>query len=113
MNSVVIKIQPDFVEQFYKDLRPMIHYVPASLSNLTETMAYVLDSRNEHEMKGIVASANAWCRSAMTRWAFSNEATVAVEMYQHALDVFDVTWRKDWSNARLLDRIDDLVECNA
>jgi hypothetical protein len=35
---------------------PTEHYVPASLDNLTDVAAYVMDKDNEDEMKDIVAS---------------------------------------------------------
>ena len=40
----------------------MIHYVPASLENITEVVEYVLNNNNQHEMKEIVRSANVWCK---------------------------------------------------
>merc|ERR1712238_25791 len=51
-NSVAIKVDPDYIEHFYVDLKPMVHYVPASLENITEVTEYVLDRKNRLEMRG-------------------------------------------------------------
>ena len=67
MNSVVIKIQPDFIEQSYNDLIPMVHYVAATLDNLTSVVEYVLDQQNEEAMRIVVSNANAWCKRTMSR----------------------------------------------
>ena len=45
----------------------MEHYVPASLDNLTDVAAYVMDKDNEDEMKDIVAKANSRCMRKMNK----------------------------------------------
>ena len=53
----------DYIEYFYSnggDVQPMIHYIPASLANITEEVAYVMDKKNEGQMKAIVKLANSW-----------------------------------------------------
>ena len=45
----------------------MVHYVPASLGNITEVVSYAVDEENDDKMKRIVASANLWCERKMTR----------------------------------------------
>ena len=112
MNSVVIKIQPNFIEQFYKDLRPMVHYVPASLENLTETVRRVLDGNNEMKMKKIVSAANEWCRNSITRNALADEAMSALELYAEALDAYDGSWRDEWFDENMFEGVHDLVVCN-
>ena len=55
-NSVVIKITPDFITSDYHELQPNVHYIPASLDNITQVVEYVLD--NDLEMRKVVHSAN-------------------------------------------------------
>ena len=62
----VVQIEPDYIEYFYHELKPMVHYVPASIENMTYVAAYILDKENEEEMKGIVDSTNSWCKKKMT-----------------------------------------------
>ena len=55
----------DYIEYFYSnggDVQPMIHYIPASLANMTEEVAYVMDKKNEGQMKAMVKLANSWCK---------------------------------------------------
>ena len=52
---------------FYIDLEPMIHYVPASLENITEVTEYIMEKNNQREMKAIVEAANLWCKETNTQ----------------------------------------------
>ena len=45
----------------------MVHYIPASLENLMQVAAFVLDNKNELAMKNVVLSANAWYRTKMIK----------------------------------------------
>jgi len=70
MNSVVIKVEPNWMDYFYMELQPWKHYVPvhANMSNLVEvvTMATSDDPEIQKQMQQIVHNANVWCRSKMT-----------------------------------------------
>mmetsp|Transcript_3386 Transcript_3386/g.5892 ORF Transcript_3386/g.5892 Transcript_3386/m.5892 type:complete len:493 (+) Transcript_3386:3-1481(+) len=81
-NSVVIKIDPDYIEYFYHELNPMVHYVPASLENVTQVAAYVLDKENEGEMQNIVKSANIWCQQKMTPVGVAKDMMSQLEKYE-------------------------------
>lgn len=87
-NSVVIKIEPDYVEEFYKQLQPMVHYVPATLDNLTETVKYVMDDGNEEQIKEIVANAQGWCLKTMTGTAMRKEAAHSLNAYRKSLELY-------------------------
>ena len=107
-NSVVIKIQPDFIEQSYKELQPFVHYIPATISNLTVTVDNILDVRNDSEMKETILNANEWCRKSMNRKALADAAVDALEHYQVLLAKYDITARRD--DLRLTNS-SDLVHC--
>ena len=91
----------------------MVHYVPASLENLTEAIAFVMDNRNENQMRSIVESANSWCKSALTVTAMATDALMQLEIYRKALYAFDTNWQDEW--LRLRERfhaVGDLADCD-
>ncbi|KAL3803145.1 hypothetical protein HJC23_003420 [Cyclotella cryptica] len=97
-NSVIIKIDPDFIEYFYADLRPNVHYIPASLNNITEVVRYVLSKANEKEMINVTLAANLWCRKRLTTNSIINDAMIQLESYFTALNAYrdQETWEDDW-----------------
>jgi len=84
-NSVVIKVEANYVEHFYNELTPMRHYVPASIENITQVVAYVIDGDNEEEMKSIVHSANSWCRRKMTKGELLEDALQQLKTYEESM----------------------------
>ncbi len=111
------QIDTDYIEHFYADLEPMIHYVPASLQNITEVVEYVLADSNQNEMKAIVHSANSWCTGINTKEQLPRDAISQFLKYKSALaEAYNAFgWDEDW---RLVERRirrnigEDLVECN-
>ena len=67
---------------------PMEHYVPASLDNLTDVAAYVMDKDNEDEMKDIVAKANSWCMRKMNKKQIAKDMMQQLQKYDTALDEY-------------------------
>jgi hypothetical protein len=67
LNSVVIKVEPRWVDYFYSELRPWIHYVPVNgnMSNLVEMVRLVMSEDRQTEMQQITQRANEWCRSKL------------------------------------------------
>ena len=71
-NSVILKVDPMYVDYFHfknnPALLPWVHYVPIKfdLSDLVETVTWVLDPRSEASVTSIIQNANAWCRQQMT-----------------------------------------------
>ena len=63
----------------------MVHFVPASLENLTQVAAYVLDRQNDEEMRSIVDSANSWCREKMTKKKMAKDMMSQIEKYETML----------------------------
>jgi len=102
----VVKIEAHFVEEYYTDLMPNVHYVPASLDNLTAVVQRVVAEENEVEMKSIITSANDWCAKRTTRNSLAKESMATLARYQA-----EVNWTA--SSETLLQQIDDLVECGS
>jgi len=114
-NSVVIKVDPWYGEYFYEELKPWVHYIPASLSNIINITEYVLDKNNEDEMQSIISSANAWCQNKITREGMTRDMMKQIHKYTLALDTY--LDEHKYSRAMLMDTLNDLdlssdlVEC--
>lgn len=109
-NSLVIKISPDFIEQYYDELRPNVHYIPANVDNLTQVVKYVID--NDVKMKSVVDRANAWCHGSRSKEALVEKAMLALELYLLSLEQYDKGhWINEWKSQNLFNNVDNLVEC--
>lgn len=110
----MVEIDPDFVEYFYTELRPYVHYIPASLSNISDVARYVLNKTNEIEMKNVIRAANSWCRKRLTKKSIINDAMIQLEKYFAALDVYkeQENWHDDWSDVISTHPFKGLVEYN-
>ena len=108
----------DYVEYFYKDVLPNKHYIPASLDNITDVVAYVMDTMNDNEMKEIVKEANLWCQRSNTKNQLGRDMVSQLHKYEMAIynkckggcdwaDEWEHVQRRLWSNIGT-----DLVECN-
>jgi hypothetical protein len=104
-NSVIIKITPDFVDQYSGELVPNVHYVPSSLDNITDVVEYVLDRENDGRMRNIVDEANRWCRRHLGKESFAIKAMRALDMYRDALQRYGVD---GWESPTY----GDMVECD-
>jgi alcohol dehydrogenase class IV len=96
---------------------PNIHYLPASIDNLTSVVEHVMDGTNDNQIQQIVQNANDWCKQQLTREVFINNAFNSLGMYQQALVQLGVIDDNGWSvnnnsSSSVVDNIDDLVECN-
>lgn len=113
-NSVVIKIDPDYVDYFYDDLIPNLHYIPASLENLTEVARYVVDPKNDDEMMNVVKAANSWCKRTVTEEVLVRDELYQLEAYESALEAYEERqpWIEQWRVFRTSGVVNDLVECN-
>ena len=108
------KIDPDWIEYFYTDLEPMVHYIPASLENITEVTEYVLDENNMHAMKSVVDSANSWCKRTNTQEQLTKDAVSQLKRYESAVVANNTHWAEEWRHvrSRIWSNIgDDLIEC--
>ena len=96
-NSVVIKIVPRWVEYFWDQLEPMVHYVPASLDNLTEVVSYVMDQANDPEMQRIVHMANEWCKKTNTRTQVLSDVMTQLKKFEQEIKSLWTSRHKGWA----------------
>lgn len=108
---MIIKIQPDFIEESHLELKPFVHYIPATVDNITQSVEYVMDIKNEREMKQIVMHANEWCQVSMTATALSSAAVAALQSYMDILSRYDTSWREKLTNSMSATNAHDLVPC--
>lgn len=101
-NSVVVKVEPEYVDYFYYDLVPWKHYIPikGDLSDLVETVAFVTDPANDVVIQEIMLSANHWCSERSTHRALVADMFDTWETYIEWLDRADPQWSEHWSNHR-------------
>ena len=93
----------------------MEHYVPASLDNITEVVEYVMDPMNELELKGIVATANSWCKTMNTKEQLSKEAVTRIQAFETSIyESYNSSWVGEWDvmQARIFNHLgEDLEHC--
>ena len=91
----------------------MVHYVPASIENVTQVTAYVLDKANEEEMEAIIHSANSWCKRKMTEKDMAKDIMIQLEKYETAFNEYMQESMYTGSMTSLIsdDVVNDLVEC--
>jgi len=110
-NSVVIRIDPDYAEYFDDDLIPGVHYLSASLDNITTVAEYAVDEKNDRQIKHIVSNANSWCKNTLTEVEMANDALVQLKKYAKALDAYSKDLRDEWRI--VIQRFSNtLVECS-
>lgn len=112
---MTLQIDPDFIEYFYKDLQPMVHYIPATLQNITQAVQYAIDKDNEHQVQSMIQAANSWCQETLIEPSYVEDAMAQLDEYQKALeDMKDETWREEWKSVkkRFTESIDDFVDCD-
>lgn len=88
---------------------PNVHYLPASIANLTSVIEHVMNIQNDIQTQHIVQNANGWCAQQLTKDVFIRNAINTLVMYQKALVQHGVI-ENDGSSC--VHNIDDLVECN-
>ena len=98
-NSVVLKVEPMFVEYFYQDLVPWKHYIPIKddLSDLLEISAYVVDPQNIEHVQTIVSNANDWCAAHLVKRELGKDFLDVLEVYASHLDKGNPHWATRWS----------------
>lgn len=101
-NSVVIKIEPKYVDYFYYDLKPWTHYVPIrdDLSDLFKIVAFVMDPKNEEVIKDIIAAANQWCAARFHPTQLAHDMMNLFESYVRRLDQGNVNWPDEWNKTK-------------
>ena len=97
-------MDPWYTEYFYNELKPWVHYVPATLDNIVNVTTYVLN--NEDEMQSIIRSANAWCQDKITREGMARDMMKQIQKYELAID--DYMDEHAYSQAMLMGTLEDL-----
>ena len=109
-SSVVLKVQPRYVDYFYPTLQPWEHYIPIreDLSDLISNVQFATSIHNTAMVQRIIHNANEWCRRHMTTSNLMNDMISILDTYvskimlpsdtQHNNDLFD----RHPSNAALL-----------
>ena len=97
-NSVLIKIEPRWVEYFWDELIPMVHYVPASLENLTEVVSYVVDEANDQEMIQIVKNANDWCKKTNPRRHLLSDLILQLKKFEQEIESLWTSHHPGWED---------------
>lgn len=102
-NSVVLKVDPKFVDYFYLAyLQPWKHFVPVryDLSDLMEKAQWTLDPQNEAAVQAIVANANEFCRTHMVRSVLAEDLLDVWDSYLYFLELGDAQWNRQWEEKR-------------
>ena len=101
-NQVTIKVEPAYPDYFWHDLVPWKHYVPVKydLSDLVETVTFVLDPKNDEWMKEIAAAANQWCAARLTPTELARDMLDQLESYAQLLDRANPNWEQTWAGKK-------------
>jgi len=98
LKTVVIKIVMNYTSYFTVELTPGVHYLPASLENLTEVVEYAISDDNSEEMKSIVSRANEWCDNEVVPSKLRNNMLSILDGYADELYRADANWTNTWNN---------------
>ena len=110
----VIQVDPDYIEYFYKDQKPMVHYVYALIENMTNVAAYLLNKESKEEMQAIDDSTNLQCKQNITEEGMAKYIMIQLEQYGASFNHFMESRHKDPTNPTIIpnDMVNELVECN-
>jgi hypothetical protein len=82
------------------------------MENLTDTVEFVLSSKNAPRMQTIVGRANEWCRKSMTQTALASAAITSFEHYLDLLFQYDKNWKENLIYRQIIQNTNDLVQCD-
>jgi hypothetical protein len=117
-NSVILKVEPTFVDYFYNQyhnpniknrnsehsLQPWKHYIPVKedFSDLEQQAEFALNPLNEEKVLQIVQNANDWCRRTMIDESFAIDMLNVWERYVQLLYINDSNWNTNtWKNKKI------------
>ncbi|KAL9184204.1 hypothetical protein ACHAXT_002290 [Thalassiosira profunda] len=101
-NSVVIKVEPEYVGYWEKDIEPWVHYIPveSDFSDLEKTVRYVVDPKNEEQIKRIIKNGQQFCRTKLTLEQYTVDMLWTLMAYAellHGSPDLDKAWKADSS----------------
>jgi len=87
MNSIVLKVQPQWVDYFHSELLPFVHYLPVNknLSNLQDMVNLAIDESMSPRMQAIVTNANLWCKQKFTGLQLTADMVWVIISYMELL----------------------------
>jgi Glycosyl transferase family 90 len=85
-SSVVLKVEPQYVDYFYPELQAWKHYIPvhqgeSEESNLLQMVKCAVADDNSVIVQSIVANANQWCREKMKPESLARDMAGILETY--------------------------------
>lgn len=103
-NSIVVKVQPEYVEYFYRDLYPWKHYIPmaADLSDWNEVLDFAFNPRNDETIQRIKRNANRWCSEHLTLNSLAISMLDVWESYIYHLYTGNADWDIEWAKYKTL-----------
>ncbi|GAX21793.1 hypothetical protein FisN_31Lh084 [Fistulifera solaris] len=98
-NSIVVKVEPAYVESINRDLIPWKHYIPmaSNLSDWDSVLDFLFDSRNDAKIQRIIQNANHWCRQQLTMPALAARLLDVWENYLWHMEKGSPQWQAKWS----------------
>lgn len=68
-NSVVLKVEPKWVDYFHSTLEPWKHYIPVKgdLSDVVDRVKFAVSDDKDRTVQSIISNANIWCANHMVR----------------------------------------------
>ena len=101
-NSVILKVEPKYVDYFFDSLQPWVHYVPVQydLSDLITQAAWVLDPRHAAAVQKIIAHANQWCQEYLIEDVVARDLLTVWDAYVELLERGDPEWQSVWESRR-------------
>jgi hypothetical protein len=98
-NSIVVKVEPAYVESIYRNLMPWKHYLPmaGNLSDWDNVLDFLFDFRNEEKIQRIIRNANFWCRQHLTIPALAASLLDVWESYLWHMENGSPQWQTEWS----------------
>jgi len=96
-NSVVLKVQINCTSYFAKSLLPGVHYIPASVDNLTQVVKYATSDEHEEQVQSIISNANKWCERHISEESLRSDLLSILNGYAEELDRANPEWSNVWN----------------
>jgi Glycosyl transferase family 90 len=93
-SSVVLKIEPRWVDYFYPELQPWQQYIPvqADLSDLLEKIQFAVSDQHQSVVRQIVANANTWCLSKLKEETLMRDMARILDVYAALFSKANASW---------------------
>lgn len=97
-SSVTIKVQPQYVDYFYMELQPWVHYIPvsANMRDLYKHVEFAISDAYQEQVRQIILNANEWCRSKLRPEQLTKDLAHVWDVYAQQLFVASPNWSETW-----------------